>query len=93
MVLHSCDNRRCVNPAHLRQGTGSENIQEAFDKGRKVQPVAYGENNPKSKLTEEQVRFIKNNPDKGNTEIARLFGLSVNCIRGVRIGRTWSHLK
>ena len=33
-VLHSCDVRACINPAHLRVGTQKENIQEASDKGR-----------------------------------------------------------
>ena len=88
-VLHSCDNPSCVNPKHLRKGTNSENIQEAFDKGRKVAPVAYGENNSRSKLTVEKVKFIKSNPQLGHKEIADMFGLSPNCIRGVRIGRTW----
>lgn len=43
-VLHSCDNRGCVNPNHLRAGTGQENIQEAYDKGRKVSPFTKPEN-------------------------------------------------
>lgn len=37
-ILHSCDNPGCVNPAHLRAGTQSENIAEAFAKGRKLIP-------------------------------------------------------
>lgn len=27
-VLHSCDNRWCCNPAHLRSGTHQENMQD-----------------------------------------------------------------
>lgn len=38
LILHSCDNPGCVNPAHLRAGTQSENILEAFAKGRKKIP-------------------------------------------------------
>lgn len=91
-VLHSCDNPSCVNPAHLRSGTQSENIKEAVDKGRKTPPNECGIKNPKSKLTEEQVRFIKANPQLGHKEIGDMFGLSPNCIRGVRIGRTWTHI-
>lgn len=33
-VLHSCDVKRCVNPAHLSAGTGSQNTQDAYDRGR-----------------------------------------------------------
>ena len=92
-VLHSCDNPSCVNPNHLRKGTCSENIKEAFDKGRKTPPTFFGEDNPKSKLTIEKVKFIRANPQLGHKEIANMFGLSPNCIRGVRIGRTWKEVK
>jgi hypothetical protein len=89
LVLHSCHNRRCVNPKHLRVGTQSDNIKEAFEAKRKTQPIAFGEQNPKSKLTLAQVKFIKAHPEIPHTELAAAFGLSPNCIRGVRIGRTW----
>ena len=92
-VLHSCDNPSCVNPKHLRKGTQSENIKEACDKGRKTPPINFGEDNPKSKLNIEQVRFIKANPKLGHKAIADMFGLSPNCIRGVRIGRTWKDVE
>lgn len=93
MILHSCDNPSCVNPDHLRVGTCSDNIQEAFDKGRKIPPIFHGEENAKSKLTNDKVRFILSNPDLGHKEIADMFGLSPNCVRSVRIGRTWTHVK
>lgn len=33
-ILHSCDVRCCVNPAHLRAGNQSENIRDAVKRGR-----------------------------------------------------------
>lgn len=33
-ILHSCDNRPCVNPAHLRVGTHAENMAEISLRGR-----------------------------------------------------------
>lgn len=33
-VLHSCDNPRCINPLHLREGTHAENMGECTARGR-----------------------------------------------------------
>lgn len=33
-IMHSCDNRSCVNPNHLTQGTQKENIHDMLRKKR-----------------------------------------------------------
>jgi hypothetical protein len=35
MILHSCDVRACVNPAHLRVGTAADNMRDAVERNRK----------------------------------------------------------
>lgn len=43
-VLHSCDNRKCINPLHLRAGTNLDNIKDRLERGRSFS--ARGESNP-----------------------------------------------
>lgn len=93
MALHSCDNPSCVNPAHLRWGTGSENIKEAFDKSRKHPAIKLGESHPHAVLNVEQVKFIRANREMGAAKLSRLMGGKLGAVRSVLIGRTWKHIK
>jgi len=39
-ALHSCDNKRCANPGHLRWGTHAQNMAQAADSGLTYAPNA-----------------------------------------------------
>lgn len=52
-----------------------------------------GEDIPWHKLTEEDVRFIRANPQIGSSELARKYGVAVPTIVRARVGATWRHVK
>lgn len=55
-------------------------------------PIRWGEDSPRSKLTESQVREIRGLfPTHSNREISKLYGVCIDCIYHIRIGKTWSH--
>ena len=43
-ALHSCDNPPCCNPNHLRWGTQKDNVQDAIERNRHVNPPNTHEN-------------------------------------------------
>ena len=91
-VMHKCDNPECCNPEHLIIGTPKENTQDMIAKGRRRLVAPLGAENGKSVLNEEKVKFIRSS-DLSHAKLARLLEVSLNCVRGVRIGRTWAHIK
>ena len=92
MVLHKCDVRLCVNPAHLFLGTAKTNTMDCMAKGRLRAPV--GEAAPGAKLTEIQVFEIRERLRRGEhyKAIAVAFGMGNTAIRNIRSRRTWAHL-
>ena len=88
-VCHTCDNRRCVNPAHLYLGTQQDNMADCVRKRRST----FGERHPLAKLTESQVMEIFSLRGLvGNEEIGRRFGVTGAHISAIHLGKVWSHL-
>lgn len=87
-VLHSCDNRRCVNPAHLFLGTPADNANDMYRKGRGVINPNYGERHHATSLTRDQVRAILADP-RPSEKVAPDYGISGRTVRGLRAGTTW----
>jgi len=92
-VLHSCDNPRCCNPAHLHLGTPRDNTQEAVKRGR----MAKGQHNGRSKLTDETADYIReviSDIEKGKAgrianSLADLFDVSLRTIYNVASQTTY----
>jgi hypothetical protein len=89
VIRHTCDNPKCINPDHLLQGTHADNVADRVARGRS----AIGEQNGRSKLTNQQVIRIKNRILRSNGEFARMYNVDRKVIYQIRHNKTWTHIK
>ena len=93
VVMHKCDNPRCVNPDHLDAGTQSQNIKDAFSRGRKLMPTkkARGEECGASKLMEADVLNIRESK-LSFSKLAAAYGVNKSTIERIKYRKTWRHI-
>lgn len=85
-ILHSCDNRLCCNPTHMRVGTYAENQIEAYARRRRT---AYrGAAHSNAKQTKESIMLIRDMHAHGVSQeaIARLLQVSQSGISKILLG-------
>lgn len=89
VIRHACDTPICCNPAHLAPGTRAENVRDMDDRGRRCR--AFGEDNPNSRLTEDDVKEIRRRASLGHVqrEIASDFGVAQQTISKIAGGIVW----
>lgn len=89
-VRHRCDNPPCMNPAHLELGSHDDNMRDMVERGRSPR----GNRNGRAKVTEAQVRAIRQRASSGETHaaLASEFGLSRPAISFIVTRRNWQHV-
>lgn len=81
-ILHSCDNKLCCNPDHLRVGDNSDNMIDVSKRA---------ERNATLKLTPDQALSIWHDP-RTQQEIADDYGISQITVSNIKTRKSWRWL-
>jgi len=91
LACHKCHNPACVNPRHLYWGTPADNVRDMIEAGR--ERYLFGEDNPCSRLSWDEVRRIRDDYARGVLSQAKMgeeYGLSQRAISKVVRNETWA---
>lgn len=92
VVMHRCDNPRCIEVTHLEAGDWDRNNKDRAAKGRSAKRLV-----AKRRLTGEQAEEIRSrfamrgrkDPVNGPVALGREFGVDPNVIYQIASGRTY----
>ena len=89
VVMHSCDNPKCINPKHLSLGTNKDNTQDMLNKNRGNKGKrSYNTNLSKDQLLEIKQMLI----NKVNGKyIAEKFNVAPGTISNIKKGKILSY--
>ena len=86
VVLHTCDNKRCINPEHLKLGTHADNSADMVSKKRQ----ATGERCGNSKLALYQVVEIRKlYKELSSRKVAIMYNISKTNVLDIWKNKIW----
>lgn len=91
LIMHSCDNRSCVNPDHLSVGSHKDNMADMVSKGRS--PSGARHHRPSAVLTEKDVLEIRAANGVSQRKLADQYGVGQDQISRIRAGKRWSYIQ
>lgn len=88
-VLHRCDIRACINPAHLVLGTNAENVADRNAKGRQ----ARGSKNGRAKIVEADIPMIRYLVQRHSQRaVAAAYELGPTVVSEIFRRKSWNHV-
>ncbi len=87
-VNHIDGNKLNNDASNLEWTTNMENRKHALEHELNV----FGEKCSWAQLNDEKVRFIRNHPEIGPTELAKILNVSIGAVKGVKQNKTWKHV-
>ena len=102
LVCHKCDVPTCCEISHLWIGTNKDNMRDMVEKGRACSgdrnraahvPLR-GELNARARLTEADIRFIRESVASGvcRKELAEKYDVGLPHICSIVVRRNWKHV-
>lgn len=90
LLCHTCDHPWCVNPQHLFPGSHADNHTDKTQKERQ----AKGETIASSKLTDDEVRLMRELKLAGETtiQLSQKFSVGKTTVLEVVSGKRWKHV-
>lgn len=86
-AAHSCGNKACINPRHIRWASWQENSADKFKHGK--QPL--GLSNHAAKLTDDEVRAVRSSTGSAKV-VAKKYGIHWRYVYKLRRGDARKHL-
>ena len=90
LALRQCNNRSCINPDHLYEGTHADNAKDMVDANRQAKGSRAGS----AKLSETQGEEIKRRLHNGEMgrSLAQEFGVNDSQISRIKNSLSWTHV-
>lgn len=96
LCLHSCDRTSCIEISHLSLGTAALNSRQMVERNRqaKEHPMAQGERNHRSKITEDQAKEIKSLllQKIPAIQISSQLNIYKGIVYDIKRGKIWTHI-